>query len=293
VASHIAKVKGKAALLFDGGQLILEAGGASLEANDGFLPDDFPTMNPALYQTRCTLPASVLLAGLLACIPSISDDPTRYYLRGVYFHGWQATGNDPASLRLVSTDGHRLARYDLPADWPAVSQHDSRGGVIVHRKACEVLARLLKDAGDSPVEIATDHTHACKIMFIGDGWRLESKVIDGTYPDYTRVCPMAAPVMSFMLSAADLPAVPKGRCSLAVKLDADAGRMSWLDGSTVSGRDLLADGDGATGFNIKYLTDFAKIAPDGLTIESTGSGDPARVTTSDPRFLGIVMPMRV
>jgi DNA polymerase-3 subunit beta len=285
----VAKVKGKAAILFDGLQSIIETGGATLESGDGFHVEDFPTFNPALYQTRCIIPAADLLTALQAVQCGISTEQARYYLNGIYMHASPKNGQ----LRLVATDGHRLTMYDLDAAWPAQSQHDSRGGLILPRKSAEVLIRLLKALGDKTIIISTDHTHALMMIFEGDGWRLETKVIDGTFPDYTRVLPRDATTMTFILTASELPGSPSGKQYLAVKLDASEGRMSWVHDGTVAGRDILADGQGAIGFSVRYLADFAKTAPGGLTIEASAAGNAARVLTADPRFLGVLIPMRV
>lgn len=287
LASAVAKVKGKAALMFDGPQMVFEAGGATMESGDNLAAEDFPTMAPALYQGRAELPASVLLAALSPLLHCISTEAARYYLNGVFIHGHQASATDTPTLRLVATDGHRMGRYDLPQAWQA-------GCLILPRKAAEVLAKLLKGSGDAPVQISTAADGKLRMHFEGPGWMLESKAIDGTFPDYTRVLPTTAATATFMLTAAEIPTA-KGRDALPVKLDADAGAMSWVnrDTNTTASRPILADGTGAVGFNARYLADFAKTAPDGLTIEDTGQGCPARVLTSDSRFLGVLMPMRV
>lgn len=293
LAGPVAKVKGKASLVFDGADLILDAGGATVTSGEGFPLADYPDLTPALYQERATIPAPVLLSALAPVLPCMSSEETRYYLRGVFFHGHRARATDAASLRLVATDGHRLGVYDLPSPWPAESAGDDRGGLILPTDAAEMLARLLKESGDAEITISTDHRHGTRFAFSGPNWTLESKAVDGRFPDYTRVFPSGDVAATYMLAASDLPPAPRGRLALAVKLDADAGRMSWADGATVAGRDVLAEGAGAIGFNARYLADFAKVAPDGLTIEAFDSGAPARVKTSDPRFVGLLMPMRV
>lgn len=288
LAAAVAKVKGKAALMYDGPQMIFEAGGATFETGDSLPVADWPTLSPCLYQGRAELPASVLLAALAPVFTCVSTEETRYYLNGVFFHGHQTSKDAAPTLRLVATDGHRLGRYDLPETWHA-------GGFILPRKSCDVLAKLLKGAGDAVVSICTPADGKGRMHFSGPGWALESKVVDGTFPDYTRVIPQSDAVASFMLTADQIPAMPRGASSCAVALDAKEGTMTWhnREAANVGSRAILSEGEGRIAFNARYLADFAKLAPDGITIEAINSGDPARVLTSDSRFLGVLMPMRV
>jgi DNA polymerase III subunit beta len=110
---------------------------------------------------------------------AISTEETRYYLNGVYMH--VATGEERPVLRCVATDGHRLARIDAPlpdgaADMP---------GVIVPRKTVGELRKLLETTtcADRGLGLET------KVRFATPEITLTSKVIDGTFPDYTRVIP--------------------------------------------------------------------------------------------------------
>lgn len=289
LAAAVAKVKGKAALMFDGPAMVFEAGGATIEAGDNLPADDFPDMSPVLYQGRAELPASVLLAALCAVAPCISTEETRYYLRGVFIHGHQKPGADGPTLRLVATDGHRLGLYDLPDAWNAP-------GMILPHKAANVLAKLLKGAGDALVQISTTASGAERLHFEGPGWSLETKAIDGTFPDYTRVLPQSPAVAQYMLTQGEIPTIPKGARTCAVALDAGEGLMTWAtdQAASVASRAILAEGTGTIGFDARYLADFAKAAPGGeITIDAIGAGDPARIKNADARFLGVLMPMRV
>jgi DNA polymerase III sliding clamp (beta) subunit (PCNA family) len=84
-------------------------------------------------------------------------------------------------LRCVATDGHRLARIDAPLP-------DGAGdmpGVIVPRKTVGELRKLLDD-DDTVIAVSVSET---KVRFATPDITLTSKVIDGTFPDYTRVIP--------------------------------------------------------------------------------------------------------
>jgi DNA polymerase-3 subunit beta len=85
-------------------------------------------------------------------------------------------------LRCVATDGHRLARVDAPA--PPGSE--GIPGVIVPRKTVNELRRLLED----DKAIITVSVSETKVRFASPELTLTSKVIDGSFPDYTRVIPV-------------------------------------------------------------------------------------------------------
>jgi len=96
-----------------------------------------------------------------------------------------ADGDGGPALRCVATDGHRLARIDAPlpdgaADMP---------GVIVPRKTVGEMRKLLDEDG---MDIAVSVSET-KVRFATPDITLTSKVIDGTFPDYTRVIRRATP----------------------------------------------------------------------------------------------------
>ena len=110
---------------------------------------------------------------------AISNEETRYYLNGVYLHTIEVEGH--MMLRAVATDGHRLARVEIPAPKGAAGMP----GVILPRKAVTEVQKLIEDPGaEVRVEIS-----ATKARFtFGDPAAasgqvvLISKLIDGTFP---------------------------------------------------------------------------------------------------------------
>src|SRR5262249_51657714 len=75
---------------------------------------------------------------------SVSTDETRYHLNGVFL---QSKGD---TLRMVSTDGHRLSLVTRPV---ATAGLEVGAGVIIPRKGLLEVKRLLEEAGDAPVEV--------------------------------------------------------------------------------------------------------------------------------------------
>ncbi len=79
-------------------------------------------------------------------------------------------------LRAVATDGHRLARFQVP--WPAGAAEIP--GVIVPRKTVQELRKLIEESEET-IQVALSDT---KIRLRFGDVLLISKLIDGTFPDY-------------------------------------------------------------------------------------------------------------
>lgn len=145
--------------------------------------EDYPAVPPMTAVCAFALDAQAFAAKLGQVAFAISTEETRYYLNGVYMH--PHAGEEGPMLRLVSTDGHRLARLEFAAPDGA----DGLQGLIIPTKAVNEVRRLGKDA-EGAVGIATDGARV-SFAFIHNGARttLVSKTIEGTFPDYGRVIP--------------------------------------------------------------------------------------------------------
>ncbi|WBU53265.1 DNA polymerase III subunit beta [Paracoccus sp. SCSIO 75233] len=258
--------------------------------------EDFPVMANSEYTANFAAPATVLRRLFDKSKFAISNEETRYYLNGVYMH--IADAEDGKALRCVATDGHRLARIDAPlpdgaADMP---------GVIVPRKTVAELRKLLDD-DEAQIAVSVSET---KIRFATPNITLTSKVIDGTFPDYTRVIPtgnsrkMEVDANDFA-RAVDRVATVSSERSRAVKLALDMDRVilsvNAPDAGTADEELAVAYGDEALeiGFNAKYLQEIAaQIDRENAVFMFNGSGDAALIREgTDPSAVYVVMPMRV
>src|SRR5271156_2985991 len=160
------------------GQLTLRSGRSKFVLAS--LPvDDYPVMSGGDLPHSFTLAADELKNLIDRTRFAISSEETRYYLNGIYLHAASSSG--VPVLRAVATDGHRLARVEVPLPEGAAGIP----GVIVPRKTVVELRKLLDEvSGD--IEIALSET---RIQFTIGTMRLTSKLIDGTFPDYDRVIP--------------------------------------------------------------------------------------------------------
>lgn len=277
------------------GRLTITAGRSTFSL--ATLPkEDFPVMANSEYASNFSAPAPVLRRLFDKAKFAISTEETRYYLNGVYLH--VATGEDGPVLRCVATDGHRLARIDAPLPDGAAGMP----GVIVPRKTVNELRKLLDD-DDAQIAVSVSET---KVRFATPAITMTSKVIDGTFPDYTRVIPTGNTKRlevdaSEFAKAVDRVATVSSERSRAVKLSLDEDRLVLSVNAPDSGAAeeelAVAYGDERLeiGFNAKYLLEIAsQVDRENAVFLFNSSGDPTLMREgNDTSAVYVVMPMRV
>jgi len=258
--------------------------------------EDFPVMATSEYSANFAAPAKVLRRLFDKAKFAISTEETRYYLNGVYMH--VADGESGRVLRCVATDGHRLARIDAPLPAGAEDMH----GVIVPRKTVGELKKLLED-DDMEIAVSVSET---KVRFATPDMTLTSKVIDGTFPDYSRVIPtqntkrLEVDASEFS-KAVDRVATVSSERSRAVKLALEDDRLVLSVNAPDSGaaeEELIvaySDERLEIGFNAKYLLEIAsQVDRENAVFMFNTSGDPTLMREgNDPSAVYVVMPMRV
>jgi len=277
------------------GRLTIEAGRSNFLL--ATLPkEDFPVMASSEYSSNFTAVTPVLRRLFDKSKFAISTEETRYYLNGVYMHVADADGQN--TLRCVATDGHRLARID--ADLPAGAE--AMPGVIVPRKTVGELRKLLDD---NEMEIAVSVSET-KVRFATPDITLTSKVIDGTFPDYTRVIPQANTRRlevdaGEFAQAVDRVATVSSERSRAVKLQLEEDKLVLSVNAPDSGAAVeelaVAYGDERLeiGFNAKYLLEIAsQVDRENAVFMFNSAGDPTLMREgTDQSAIYVVMPMRV
>ena len=165
------------ALGLEGEKVVIKAGRSRFSLVT--LPaTEFPVIDDINAQQTVQVARKELLRLLEKTHFSMAQQDVRYYLNGMLME------IDGLTLRAVATDGHRLALCEaaLSVRANAIRQ------VIVPRKGVLELQRVLTDEGVTDLALGTNHVRAQ----IGD-IRFTSKLIDGRFPDYSRVIPSAAP----------------------------------------------------------------------------------------------------
>jgi len=279
----------------DAGQITLTSGRSAFTLST--LPkEDFPAGGSDELPLSFTLAAADLRNLIDRTRFAISTEETRYYLNGIYLHGTES--DSLPVLRAVATDGHRLARFEMPL--PDGAQ--GMPGVIVPRKTVNELRKLIEESA-AAIEIQLSDT---KARFAFDSTELTSKLIDGTFPDYERVIPsgndkiMSVDRGSFS-AAVDRVSTISSEKSRAVKLSlADSSLVlsatSPEAGSATEEIEVSYGGDAIEiGFNSKYLLDIAQqIESESAQFVLADAASPTIVQdVEDPSALYVLMPMRV
>jgi len=305
-------------LLFDIARKLQEGSQVSLETADNrmtvkagrsrfslpTLPrDDFPVIVEGDLPTSFELPARTLAEMIDRTRFAISTEETRYYLNGIFLHvSDEAADSGGPVLKAAATDGHRLARFTLARPDGAEGMPD----VIVPRKAVAELRKLLEEALDGNVQIDLS---ASKIRFTlgGEGGVvLTSKLIDGTFPDYSRVIPtgndkiLKLDPKSFY-QGVDRVATIATEKTRAVKMGLENDKVTLSVTSPDNGtaaEEVPADyrSDGMEiGFNANYLKDILhQIDGDTVELHLADPGAPTLIRQDENSpALYVLMPMRV
>ncbi len=279
----------------DGGRMTLSSGRSTFTLST--LPkEDFPAGGADALPQNFSMTAGELKNLVDRTRFAISTEETRYYLNGIYLHA--ATSGEVAVLRAVATDGHRLARFEMPL--PSGAQEIP--GVIVPRKTVGELRKLIEES-DQTVQVSLSDT---KVRFAFDSTVLTSKLIDGTFPDYERVIPsdndkvMGVDCRSFS-AAVDRVSTISTEKSRAIKLSLTDSSLTLSatspeSGSAVEELEVEYGGDALEiGFNSRYLLDIAQqIEGEGAEFVLSDASSPTIVRdVDDASALYVLMPMRV
>jgi DNA polymerase-3 subunit beta len=287
----------------EGSQVELIAAEGRMQVNAGrarftlsTLPrDDFPVIAEGDLPTGFELPAATLRQIIDKTRFAISTEETRYYLNGIYLH---VSDEAQPVLKAAATDGHRLARVTVPR--PDGAQ--GMPGVIIPRKCVAELRKLL-DEVDGTVQVSLSES---KIRFGLGTAVLTSKLIDGTFPDYSRVIPTANDKLlkldpRSLEEAADRVSTIASERTRAVKMTLDRDRVTLSVTSPENGtasEEIPADSgaDGIEiGFNARYLLDIlGQIEGDVMEVHLADAAAPTLLRENDKApALYVLMPMRV
>lgn len=256
-------------------------------------PEDFPSVQRTALMHNFAMSAHDMYKALDQVRFAMSNEEARYYLNGVLLHPKGAN-----EMRVVATDGHRLAR----ASFYLESDVSNLPGVIISRKCVNELAKLIHE-GEGDLKVSLSNT---QISFTFGEAYLTSRLIDGTFPDYEAVVPQANDKI-LELDAKQLSESVDRVSTMAS--DKEYGvRMSLSDRSLMlsavsseSGRaqekmPVAFSGEGLEiGFNARYLLDILQKSASGK-VEIALSDPASPVLMRDPgnsSAIFVVMPMRV
>ena len=280
----------------DSGRMVIRAGRSNFSLPT--LPvEEFPALSGDTLPTGFVLSAADAKTLIDRTRFAISTEETRYYLNGIFLHETKA--GDMPVLRAVATDGHRLARVQMPLPAGAAGMP----AVIVPRKAVQEIRKLIEET-DGDVQVSLNDN---KLRVAFETTVLTTKLIDGTFPDYERVIPSGNDKVlrvesSTFKRAVDRVATISTEKSRSVKLSLASGTLTLSANSPDNAQateEVDVDYGSAPieiGFNSRYLLDIADQIDDGskAVFSMADAASPTVVTDEgDDGALYVLMPMRV
>ena len=254
---------------------------------------EFPLTDENFNQNEFIIKSKQFLKLLNKCKFSLSNDETRHYLSGIYFH--QTEVEDKNYLTAVATDSHRMSISKV-----RLNKKIEFEPIILPKKTIFQLCSLL-DSYDGDVKISNAKS---KIKFEIRNSILISKLIDGKFPNYIQVIPKNNQKkleinLKLFLSSVDRVASVSLDKKDGVKfnLSKDALNLSVNNTNSGDGNETLIvkfDHDLDISFNSKYLIDVAsQLDGENIEIFLNDSGSPALIKDpGDFDSIFVVMPMK-
>jgi DNA polymerase-3 subunit beta len=262
----------------------------------GSAAEEYPSLPSFSPDHTATIQAVLLSDMIEKTMYAACTDETRYNLNGVYLEVLP----EVEKLRMVATDGHRLAYVDrmLGINLPGLST-----GVIIPRKGLTELKRLVDEDDSDELEIAFEGSNG---LAQKGNVTLVMRLIEGEFPKYQQVIPREI-THQLIINADQLTQALRrvvllsAERSHAVKFDLQEGRLSLSSNNPDLGEareDLDIDStevDLSIAFNARYLLDaLGAIHAKEVRLGFQDSLSPARIIpTDDDDTLAVVMPMRV
>jgi DNA polymerase-3 subunit beta len=265
----------------------------------GMDADDFPPI-PAIEGDALELDAKMLREAITQVVFSAATDDSRPVLTGVDL---VVEGN---KLTLAAADGFRLAVRTLDLKKKAGDRQE----VIVPAKALAELNRLLQDQ-EEPVRM-TFNSNKTQVLFRLKDVELVAQLIQGTFPDYSRLIPKdwgsrAVVEVRDFLQETKIASIFARDGSGIVRITFQAGEEGKPGEMTVSARaeeigdnsgvlDAAVEGEPSKiAFNGKYLQEVLQVLDGGrVALETTGPSQPGVIRPIDnDNYIHVVMPMFV
>ena len=254
---------------------------------------EFPLTDENFNQNEFSIKSKDLLKLLNKCKFSVSNDETRHYLSGIFFHLTQ--NEDKTFLTAAATDSHRMSISKI-----RLQDKIDFEPIILPKKTIFQLCSLLEDF-EGDVKISNVKS---KIKFELNNSILISKLIDGKFPNYIQVVPkenqkkLEIDLKSFLNSVDRVASVSLDKKDgVKFNLTKDTLNLSVNNTNSGDGKESLAvkfEHELDISFNSRYLIDVASQL-DGQSIEIylKDTGSPALIRDpADYDSIYVVMPMK-
>ncbi len=270
----------------------LVCGKATFRLN-GMPRDEFPAFPQVDFSTSWTIQGALISEMIARTSFAVSTEESRPILNGVL---WQLADGQ---MRMVATNGHRLAKLAVPAQTSDTPHAD----LIVPPKALAQVQRLFEE-GDE-IEVARSENH---LGFRKDGTRVFTRLIEGPYPNYEQVIPKD----NDRIAIADKETLTRSLRRMAVVASEQTHRvrLSFVGtalrlsvetpdlGDAHEEMEVSYDGEPLDiGFNANYLLEVLRFMPTDEVKLSFKA--PERAATIEPtdteggEYLCLIMPLRL
>ena len=268
----------------------LRCGGVSYRLV-GLAAEDFPAVVPTSSPRWVSLDGKILKEMLAQTAFAISHDESRYALNGVLF------SIEAGRIRLVATDGHRLAVASR-----ILRDGADSGSGIVPRKAVQEVARVLGVGEDVQVALLEN-----QFILKMPNFLLMARLIEGQFPNYEQVVPKGHPCR-LVLSRSALTAALRRVSVLSeertkpVKLLLSPGALKLVASNPELGEaeETLplpdySGGELTIGFNSRYLLDaLGALDTEQVTVELKDGLSPGILRSLEgEEYFCVIMPMRI
>ncbi|MFJ8063527.1 DNA polymerase III subunit beta [Psychrobacillus sp. NPDC096426] len=260
----------------------------------GLEASNYPLLPEIQDDRQFIVPANSLKSIVRETVFAVSTSENRPVLTGVL---WQIKGGE---LTCVATDSHRLARRKLTLEQPIEGEYN----VVIPGKSLNELSKIIGDSSQ-PVYIAITNQ---QVLFKTEDVLLYSRLLEGNYPDTSRLIPTEFKTSITMNGKALFQAID--RASLLAREERNnIVRLASLEGNTVEIssnspeigeveeeiQSTLIEGEGiALSFSAKYMMDALR-ALDGqdIMIQFTGAMRPFILhSANDDIVLQLIVPVR-
>lgn len=260
----------------------------------GLPRDEFPSFPAVRFEESWRIRSGELQKLISHTAFAASTEESRPILNGVL---WELR---PDHMRMVATNGHRLAKMEIPI----TSAGAPSGDLIVPPKALEQIRRLFP--AEEELEIARGDNH---LGFRSPLTAVYTRLIEGPYPNYEQVIPkdndyIALADKNALSGALKRMSVIASDQTHRIRMSFNAGMLKFSVqtpdlGEAQDEMPISFEGDPLDiGFNASYLLEILRYLPTDevrLTFKA-----PERAATLEPvgwddeaKYLCLVMPLRL
>ncbi|MGH7227606.1 MAG: DNA polymerase III subunit beta [Nitrospiraceae bacterium] len=266
----------------------------------GLSSSEYPAL-PAIEREGLTpLAGSGLLALIRKTLFAVGDNDARYILNGLLVT--LTTAEKKTTLRLVGTDGHRLAVAEQEVGATGGKDTPKEIKAIIPKKAAHEMQRLLEEGDGEPLIGFTKNL----MIFRKSGLLLTSRLMEGNYPNYQQVIPKeqgkrVTTDKAELEGALRRVAVLSRDKTNAVKVTFTSGHMTLFSSNPDFGEateELPARYGGetlTTGFNARYLLEVLGVVDgEAVTLQMDTPLSPCLIREpGNAGFTCVVMPIKI